>query len=109
MYTLHDGVANGLLEWGQVEQEAMWRMPLHMPYRAYLDSQIADMVNACSTRYAGSITAALFLKAFVPDEIPWVHFDLMAANTKARPGRPEGGEAMILRAVFSFLRAKFSK
>jgi len=61
---------------------------------------IADIANASDSTFAGAVTAALFLKEFVPESIPWAHLDLMAWNTKARPGRPEGGEAMGLRAVF---------
>lgn len=68
-----------------------------------LDSKIADIANASESSYAGAITAALFLKEFVPAGLPWAHFDLMAWNSKTQPGRPEGGEAMALRAVFAWL------
>ena len=76
---------------------------LHL-YREYINSQIADINNNSSEPYAGAITAALFLKEFVPDDIPWLHFDMMAWNLRARPGRPQGAEAMALRALFSYLR-----
>jgi leucyl aminopeptidase len=72
-----------------------------------LDSRIADIANASDSTFAGAVTAALFLKEFVPENIPWAHLDLMAWNTKARPGRPEGGEAMGLRAVYRYLRGRF--
>jgi leucyl aminopeptidase len=62
---------------------------------------VADIVNSSSNGYAGAITAALFLREFVPGHLPWAHFDIMAWNTRARPGRPEGGEAMGLRAVYA--------
>ncbi len=52
--------------------------------------------------------AALFLQEFVPEQTPWVHFDVMAWNNRALPGRPEGGEAMGIRAVFEYLRRRFS-
>ena len=65
---------------------------------------MADLNNVSSGSYGGAITAALFLRSFVDPEIPWAHIDLMAWNLTARPGRPEGGEAMGLRAVFAFLR-----
>ena len=71
-----------------------------------LDSKVADLANATSSPYAGAITAALFLQRFVGDT-PWVHFDIMAYNVRARPGRPEGGEAMGVRAVFDYLRERF--
>ena len=59
-------------------------------------------------RIAGAITAALFLKRFVSNQTDWVHFDLMAYNTKTRPARPEGGEAMGLRAVYSYLEEAYA-
>lgn len=88
-------------------RDPIWRLPLHSPYRELLDSRIADIANASSNGYAGAITAALFLQAFVPVELPWVHYDIMAWNLKARPGRPEGGEAMGLRATYDYLTARF--
>ena len=90
------------------EQDPFWRLPLHQPYREMLDSKIADIANASESSYAGAITAALFLKEFVPAEIPWAHFDLMAWNLKTQPGRPEGGEAMALRAVFGWLSERYA-
>ena len=50
--------------------------------------------------------AALFLEKFVA-EVPWVHFDVMAYNTRNRPGHPEGGEALGVRASFEFLKQKY--
>ena len=99
-------LAAGLLAAADREQDPLWRLPLHQPYREMLDSKIADLANATESSYAGSITAALFLKEFVPAGIPWAHFDLMAWNLKTQPGRPEGGEAMGLRAVFSWLEQR---
>ena len=100
-------LAAGLLAAAEREQDPIWRLPLHQPYRELLDSKIADLANATEASYAGAITAALFLKEFVPDGIPWAHFDLMAWNLKTQPGRPEGGEAMGLRAVFGWLEQRF--
>jgi leucyl aminopeptidase len=66
------------------------------------------MNNVSSGPFAGAITAALFLQEFVDARIPWVHLDLYAWNPRARPGRPEGGEAMALRALYALIaeRAK---
>ncbi|MCP5158773.1 MAG: leucyl aminopeptidase family protein [Gammaproteobacteria bacterium] len=98
-----EALASGLLAAAEREQDPCWRLPLHVAYREMLDSKIADLANSSDSSYAGAITAALFLKAFVPDGVPWAHFDLMAWNLKIRPGRPEGGEAMAMRAVFDWL------
>ncbi|MDQ5910620.1 MAG: leucyl aminopeptidase [Pseudomonadota bacterium] len=100
-------LAFGLLAAAEQAQDPCWRLPLHPPYRQMLDSKIADIANASNSPHAGAITAALFLKEFVPAGIPWAHFDLMAWNLKAQPGRPEGGEAMALRAVFGWLDERY--
>ncbi|AHE98382.1 leucyl aminopeptidase family protein [Thioalkalivibrio paradoxus] len=89
--------------------DPVWRLPLHEPYRHLLDSRVADFVNSSSGGYAGAITAALFLKEFAPAGVPWLHFDVMAWNTRARPGRPKGGEAMGLRAVLGLLEARYGQ
>ncbi|MDS4039756.1 MAG: leucyl aminopeptidase family protein [Candidatus Competibacter sp.] len=102
-----EALAAGLLAAAEREQDPVWRLPLHQPYREMLESRIADIANASDSSYAGAITAALFLKEFVPAGIPWAHFDLMAWNPKAQPGRPEGGEAMGLRAVFAWLEQRY--
>lgn len=85
--------------------DPLWHMPLYKPYRDFLDSSIADLSNDSSSPYGGAITAALFLKEFISPEITWAHLDIMAWNAKARPGRPEGGEAMGLRAVYSYIQS----
>jgi leucyl aminopeptidase len=103
-----EALAADLLAAAEREQDPCWRLPLHQPYREMLNSKIADIVNASDSSYAGAITAALFLKEFVPNGIPWAHFDLMAWNLKTQPGRPEGGEAMALRAVFGWLEKRYT-
>lgn len=103
-----EALAAGLLAAAEREQDPYWRLPLYQPYRKMLDSKIADIANASDSSYAGAITAALFLQEFVPAGTPWAHFDLMAWNLKAQPGRPEGGEAMGLRAVFGWLEKQYA-
>jgi leucyl aminopeptidase len=76
---------------------------LHAPYRRLLDSRAADLNNVSSGGYAGAITAALFLAEFVDAGTPWAHLDIMAWNVSAKPGRPEGGEAMGLRAAYALV------
>ncbi|MEO8400199.1 MAG: leucyl aminopeptidase family protein [Gammaproteobacteria bacterium] len=107
MFSNHDVLANELIYHGNQNLDPIWRLPLYTLYRDSLNSSIADINNTSPDSYAGAITAALFLKEFVPDEIPWVHFDIMAWNLKSRAGRPLGGEAMALRALFSYLTERF--
>ncbi len=107
VFSNHDTLVNEVIKQGEKNNDPMWRLPLFALYRDYLNSPIADINNNSSEPYAGAITAALFLKEFVPDDIPWLHFDMMAWNLRTRPGRPQGGEAMVLRALFHYLRERF--
>ncbi len=103
LFSNDDAFAARLLASGQATGEPMWRLPLHAGYDAWLDSGTADLVNSATKPMAGAITAALFLRRFVPDGIPWSHLDLYAWNDATRPGRPEGGEAQCARALFASL------
>jgi len=107
MFSNDETVAAGIADAGRDVHDDVWRMPLHAPYRELIESKVADIMNGTSQPYGGAITAALFLQEFVPDEIPWAHFDIMAWATRARPARPVGGEAMALRAVFEFLERRY--
>lgn len=91
----------------KLEADPFWRLPLWPSYRQILDSKIADINNAGTDSMAGSITAALFLKEFVKQAKIWVHIDLFAWNNRARPGRPIGGEAMAMRALFALLAKRY--
>ena len=106
MFSTSDAVATALSTAGEHVGDAVWRMPLHGPYSHMLNSKVADLVNSAASPYAGSVTAALFLKRFVGSS-DWLHFDIMAFNTRKRPGHPEGGEAMGLRAVLHYLEQKY--
>jgi leucyl aminopeptidase len=106
LFSNHDGTAEALLRCGIEEDDPLWRLPLHKPYRRMLDSKVADINNVSESSFAGAITAALFLDEFVEPTIPWVHIDMMAWNPSARPGRPEGGEAQALRALYALIAEK---
>jgi len=94
---------NTLQAIGEQQQDPVWPMPLYQPYKKLLRSAVADCVNSASTGYAGAITAALFLEQFV-DQLPWLHFDVMAWNVESQPGKPKGGEALALRACYTFIQ-----
>lgn len=87
--------------------DPLWRMPLWRNYNAMLSSSIADVSHIGGGSFAGSITAALFLKRFVPASVPWMHFDIYAWRPKAAPGRPAGGEAQAIRALFETIAARY--
>jgi leucyl aminopeptidase len=102
-----DALAAALLDAGTAEEDPLWRMPLWRPYRKMLDSKAADLNNVSEGPYAGAITAALYLQEFVGPGIPWAHLDVMAWNPQSRPGRPEGGEATALRALYNHIARTF--
>lgn len=88
--------------------DPIWRMPLWDPYDEQLKSDVADLSNTSGNSMAGAVYAALFLRRFVPEEIPWAHLDTWAWRDTAKPGRPKGGEALGLRAVFKMLQDRYS-
>lgn len=107
LYGNDEAVVAALLTAAQQQADPLWRMPLYAPYLSYLDSPIADLNNAASTRHAGSVTAALFLSRFVPEGTAWTHLDVYSWNDGNRPGRPAGGEAQGLRAFLAMLGARY--
>jgi leucyl aminopeptidase len=88
-------------------EDPLWRMPLWDGYDDMLKSDIADLANATGSPMAGCITAALFLRRFVPNETAWAHLDTFAWRPKAKPGRPKGGDALGLRAAFAMLVKRY--
>ncbi|MCG9732057.1 leucyl aminopeptidase family protein [Shewanella sp. Isolate13] len=102
-----DEVAAGFTASGLKVDDPVWRMPLHKPYMALTGSDIADIANCATTPFGGAITAALYLEEFVDKDISWSHFDVMAYNVRKLPGRPVGGEAFGIRAVFDYLQNRF--
>ena len=107
LFATTDALAADLETASRDAEDPLWRMPLWEPYSDMLKSEIADLANAGGAPMAGCITAAMFLKRFVPDDIPWAHLDTYAWRDAAAPGRPKGGEALGLRAVFELLQRRF--
>jgi leucyl aminopeptidase len=103
LFCNNDDVAERLLRHGREVGDPLWRLPLYKPYRQMLESKVADINNIGGGSFAGAITAALYLAEFVDPETPWIHIDMMAWNSRARPGRPEGGEATGLRALYALV------
>ena len=100
-------MATDLAKAGDSVSDPMWRLPLWRPYRQMLESKVADINNVSEGGFGGAITAALYLQEFVRDTTPWAHLDMMAWNVSPRPGRPAGGEAQSLRAVFDMLEKRY--
>lgn len=98
---------DALLRHSRAQYDPMWPMPLWQPYDEDLSSKLADVGNVGGSTFAGSVLAALFLRRFVADTTPWLHLDMFAWNVKDRPGRPVGGEAQCVRALYALLEEKF--
>ena len=109
LFANRDDLAGELEQAARDAEDPLWRMPLWEPYNEMLKSDIADVANAAGSPMAGCITAAMFLKRFVPDEIAWVHLDTFAWRDTAKPGRPKGGDALGLRAVFEALGRRYRR
>lgn len=108
LFANDDALAGAMLDAGDGVKDPLWRLPLWDGYDEMLKSDIADMVNAPDGPFAGPITAALFLRRFVPKDIAWAHLDLFAWRPAAKPGRPKGGDAMGLRATWAMLKGRYS-
>lgn len=108
MFCNDDATAAALTAAADRVEDPLWRMPLWQPYAKNLRSGVADVNNVSDGPFGGSITAALFLQKFVPASIPWIHLDVFAWNPVVRPGRPKGGEAMSMRAVFAAIAERFA-
>ena len=104
LFSNDDALADEIKEAGDAAGELMWRMPLHGDYRRQIDSEVADFKNI-GTRYGGSIVAALFLKEFVPDEIPWAHLDIAgpARSESDSDSGPKGGTGVATRTLIAWL------
>ena len=101
-------LASDLLDAGTASRDPLWRMPLWAGYDEMLKSDIADLDNAPEGGMAGAVTAALFLQRFVDSATPWAHLDTFAWRPSTKPGRPKGGEALGLRAVWMMLKKRYS-
>ncbi|MBF0304739.1 MAG: leucyl aminopeptidase family protein, partial [Alphaproteobacteria bacterium] len=106
LFSNDDKLAEDILRHGRRTRDPLWRLPLWAGYRRQLDSKVADLSSISDSPFAGAVTAALFLQDFVSSTTPWAHIDMMAWNGAARPGRPEGGEAMCLRALFALIAGR---
>jgi leucyl aminopeptidase len=106
-YTDDEGLAQELSACAKRENDPLWRLPLWPPYDSWLDSKVANVNNAPSGTFAGSITCALFLQRFVEAAKSWLHVDIYGWTPTAKPARPEGGECQAARAIYKLLSDRY--
>jgi leucyl aminopeptidase len=76
LFSNNDKLSEKLIKAGEIENEKLWRFPLHKNYDKLMDSKIADIQNINYSGGAGSITAAQFLQRFLKNNTPWAHLDI---------------------------------
>ena len=104
LFTNNDEIAQKIQALSFECVDPVWQLPLYKGYRRQLQSSVADISSTGSIPLGGAITAALFLNEFVDNSIDWVHVDMMAYNKTSRAGRPEGGEAASIRAIYCYIK-----
>ncbi|MGI9391141.1 MAG: leucyl aminopeptidase family protein, partial [Boseongicola sp.] len=98
-YAADDDDANALEASAHSVRDPVWRMPFWEPYESMIEPGIADLDNAPKGGFAGSITAALFLRRFVTNTPRYLHFDIFGWTPTSEPGRPKGGAGQGIRAL----------
>jgi leucyl aminopeptidase len=106
-YTNDETLASDVARLARQENDPLWRMPLWPAYDSWLDSKVANVTNAPSGAFAGSIVCALFLQRFVEAATSWLHVDIYGWTPSAKPGRPEGGECQAARAIYKLLSERY--
>ena len=108
-YTDDDALAIKLQAAGMHHGDPLWRLPFWKPYDKDLKSKVADVNHISNSPFAGSITAALFLKRFVKKARRYVHLDIYGWVGRAEPAKPQGGEPQGARALFEIIRNEFGR
>ena len=101
-YTDDDALAAAISAGGAQLADPVWRMPFHAPYEPLIEPGIADLDNAPAGGFAGSITAALFLRRFA-GAARYAHFDIYGWTQQAAPARPKGGVGQGARALLAVI------
>jgi len=107
-YTMDEALAAQIASHAAAAFDPVWRLPLWEPYDKLLDGKTADLSNIAAGPFAGSITAALFLRRFVEKAKAWAHFDIYAWTPTAKSGRREGGEIQVARLLYDLIESRAS-
>ena len=110
LFSNDDGLSDDLIAAGKASGDELWRFPLSDAYNKLIDSPIADMKNI-GGRYAGSITAAQFLKRFIEDGVKWAHLDIAGMVWSDKPGATwdKGATGYGVRLIDQLVADKFEQ
>ena len=108
-FTMDDGLAQEIAQHGTAVADPVWRLPLWEPYDSLIEGKISTINNVSNGPFAGSITAALFLRRFIEKARAWAHFDIYGWNPSTKPGKPEGGDIQTARLLFDLIEARCGK
>jgi leucyl aminopeptidase len=105
LFSNNDKLSEKLIKAGEIENEKLWRFPLHKNYDKLMDSKIADIQNINYSGGAGSITAAQFLQRFLKNNTPWAHLDIagMAWTKKDLETIPTGATGYGVKLLNKFV------
>jgi len=103
-FTNDDNFAQKIMDNGKKYYDPVWRMPFWDPYEKMIEPEVADLDNAPQSSFAGSVTAALFLRRFVEKSKIFVHFDIFGWSETRKIARPKGGVGMASRTLFHLIK-----
>ena len=105
LFSNNDKLSEKLIKAGEIENEKLWRFPLHKNYDKLMESKVADMQNINYSGGAGSITAAQFLQRFLKNSTPWAHLDIagMAWTKKDLETIPTGATGYGVKLLNKFV------
>jgi len=104
----NDSLARKMIAAGERTGERVWQLPLFPEYEAMMESNFADIKNISETGEAGAITAAAFLKKFVPAKTDWLHLDIAGTSwvtlKNSKPYQGGGATGFGIRLMIDFLQ-----
>ena len=105
MFTKDAAMAEQIYKSGMITYDRVWRLPMWDDFNELITSDVADVANLGSTRWAGAITAAKFLEHFVDKNIPWTHLDIAgpAMNNSSRSYTKKYMTGFGVRLLFDYL------
>lgn len=105
LFSNDDLLAEKIYHAGEKTYERVWRLPVYDEYKELMKGEISDLKNISKEEYAGAITGAAFLEAFI-DKTKWAHFDIggSAWFDKQKFYVPKGGTGIGIRLFIELLK-----